>query len=202
MARKKKIEMKTIKALCEKGMSDDDIAKALKCSPLTIQNYRCKLGIKKRFARKNVSLDFLSLLQKAPIMSNEFKPAGECYKTLKQRGIAVQRLTLNRYLKYPKKGSTVYYLPGQEKAVFDMIKDSVKTSRTGGIMRRLNMPTQIELHRYKQLTGGSYKGLGRIEMERGELRKRVIEIRIKKRIDRIAKEVEALKKQFEKLKVI
>lgn len=202
MVRKKKIDKEAIKALCEKGMSDEDIAKTFGCSPLTIQNYRCDLGIKKRFPRKNVSLDFLSLLQKAPVMSNEFKPAGECYKTLKQRGIAVQRLTLNRYLKYPKKGSTVYYLPGQEKAVFDMIKDSVKTSRTGGIMRRLNMPTQIELHRYKQLTGGSYKGLGRIEMERGELRKRVIEIRIKKRIDRIAKEVEALKKQFEKLKVI
>jgi hypothetical protein len=201
IGRKKFIDKEAIKALCEKGMSDDDIAKTFGCSSLTIQNYRCKLGIKKRFPRKNVSLDFLSLLQKAPVRSDEFKTAKECYRILRQRGIAVQKLELNRYLSYPKKGSTVYYLPGQEKAVFDMIKDSVKTSRTGGIMRRLNMPTQIELHRYRELTG-SYKGLGRIEMGRGELRKRVIEIRIKKRIDRIAKEVEALKKQFEKLKMI
>ena len=201
IGRKKFIDMEELKALCKKGMSDDDIAKAFGCSPLTIQNYRCDLGIKKRFPRKNVSLDFLSLLQKAPVMSNEFKPAGECYKTLKQRGIAVQRLTLNRYLKYPKKGSTVYYLPGQEKAVFDMIKDSVKTSRMGGIMKRLDMPTRAELYQYKNLIG-RYKGIKKIDMEKGELRKKVIEIRMKKRIDRIAKEVEALKKQIEELKKV
>jgi hypothetical protein len=134
-------------------------------------------------------------------MSNEFKSAGECYKTLRQRGIDVQRLVLNRYISYPKKGSTVYYLSGQEKAVFDMIKDSVKTSRMGGIMKRLDMPTRAELYQYKNLIG-RYKGIKKIDMEKGELRKKVIEIRMKKRIDRIAKEVEALKKQIEELKKV
>lgn len=204
---RKKIDLVELKKHIDNGVSDKEIAKIMNYSRTYITVVRCnKLGIKRACGNRNSSLNFFKLIKKEPLLSNN-QIHNHCYKTLKINGINIKKIMIsgrgacNTKTKNGKFSGNkkIFYLPGQENQVFDMIKDKVNSGKLGNIIRMLGMPSHGDLTNLRNLTK-KYETLKEISMTKNEIRDKIEEIKIDRKIKRDKEQIKKLEEQLKILK--
>lgn len=126
----REINRQKLKRLFEEGLTDEEIAEKLACSPNTVRQIRTEeFGLKRVRKRTNVSTKALVMLSRVfegPVFEKELqeifnsksKTIARYHGVLIEYGIPVRKFSLNS----EEKIITLYYLEGQEKSAIKTIR--------------------------------------------------------------------------------
>jgi hypothetical protein len=203
-------KLNELRSYVKQGLTDKQIAVEMKTTKGNIQCYRYKmLGIVKLHPNPDATLDFFAKLNEHPIRSSDTygsnRPS-QLYHVLRRKGFPVKCLRLSgRCVACDRKSKqlgrvdgSIYYVEGQQKQVFDMIKDKLSGNKISNISRILRMPSRLDLLQLRGLTGEPTT-MRNNEKTRDELRAQLIHAAIDEH-DKKAGEMKELEKKIETLR--
>ena len=196
----KTIDRKEVRKLIEKDKSDREIAEMLKISISSVQKIR---SVEFDIRKKERNREYTKIIPLLPLifLHGEYDSYyRESYHFLATKGYPIRRIkiTTSYNIKNHRSPVTVYYLVGQEKQVFSMLKNKYESSKLGSIARMLKMPSQAQLMRARDILG-IYKNMKEIDATAEELRNQILIATERKKARWKEKRVRALRKKLKEL---
>ena len=194
------IDRKKLKKLIDEGKNDREIAEIMKISIASVQKIRAvEFGIR-RMERSRGYTKIIPLLPLISLHGEYDSYYRESYRFLVEKGYPVRciRITTSYNAKKHRSPVAVYYLVGQEKQVFSMLKDKYESSKLGSIARMLGMPSSDQLARAGAILG-IHKNIKEIDATAEELKENILLATERKNIKRKEKRIRALRKKLKDL---